>query len=175
MGTKQNTIKLVVTAFLMAMEVILTRFLSLFLITIRIGFGFLPVAITAILYGPFWAGAAYALGDLIGMVIFPTGPYFPGFTITAFLTGAVYGLILHKKPVSWKRTLLAASIVCIVLNLGLDTFWLYMLYDKGFFALLPTRLVKCAVMLPIQVLAIHVIWNRVLCKVEFLQPKKSQI
>ena len=44
------------------------------------------------MYGPLSAGVAYALGDLLGMMIFPNGSYFPGFTLTAFLTGVIYGL-----------------------------------------------------------------------------------
>ncbi|MEG2199856.1 MAG: folate family ECF transporter S component, partial [Anaerovorax sp.] len=114
MSSKLKTTKITVIAFLMALEIILTRFLSLFMPFLRLGLGFLPVAITGILYGPLWAGASYAIGDILGMLIYPTGPYFPGFTLTTFLTGVTYGLILHKKQITWKRVIFAASIVCIV-------------------------------------------------------------
>ena len=67
---------LVTMALLIALEVVLTRFLSINLPIVRIGFGFLPVAIAAILFGPLWAGIGYAVGDLIGMLIWPTGAYF---------------------------------------------------------------------------------------------------
>ncbi|WP_027399916.1 folate family ECF transporter S component [Anaerovorax odorimutans] len=169
MRSKQNTSKIVITAFLMAMEIVLTRFLSLALPTLRLSFGFLPISIIGILYGPLWSGIAYALGDIIGMMILPTGPYFPGFTLTAFLTGAVYGLILHNKPISWKRVFIAVAIVCIILNLCLDTLWLYILMNKGLFAILPTRLLKCFIMIPLQTVIIHELWNRYLSKLNFLK------
>lgn len=169
MRSKLNTSKIVVISFLMALEVILTRFLSITMPFLRLGFGFLPISMIGILYGPLWAGTAYALGDIIGMMIFPAGPYFPGFTLTAFLTGSVYGLVLHNKQISWKRVFIAAAIVCIVLNLGLDTLWLYLLYDKGFLAMLPARLFKCAIMIPLQAIMIHALWNKCLCKIDLFK------
>ena len=91
---KNNSVKkLVEISLLIALEVILTRFCSINTATLRIGFGFLPIAIIAMMYGPLSAGVAYALGDLLGMMIFPSGSYFPGFTLTAFLTGVIYGLV----------------------------------------------------------------------------------
>jgi len=147
-------------AFLITMEIVLTRFCSINTPIVRIGFGFLPVAICGIMFGPIWAGVCYAAGDLLGMLIFPTGPYFPGFTLTAFLTGAVYGAILHKKPVTWKRTFSAALTVCVILNLCLDTYWLQILYGQGIIAMLPGRLIKVAIMIPTQTFLIHFVWNR---------------
>ena len=44
---------------------------------------------------PISAGVAYAIGDILGMMIFPSGSYFPGFTLTAFLTGVIYGVVLY--------------------------------------------------------------------------------
>lgn len=169
MKTKQNTTRLIVIAFLIALEIILTRFFSINTPILRIGFGFLPVAMTGILYGPIWAGLSYALGDVLGMLLFPSGPYFPGFTLTAFLTGLVYGFILHNKPVTWKRVLMSAFLVCFALNLCLDTYWLYILMNQGVFAILPARLLKFAIMLPVQVLLIQTVWHRLLTKIEFIQ------
>jgi len=168
MKSKLNTKSLIVIAFLIALEIILTRFLSINTPILRIGFGFLPVAITGILYGPLWAGLAYTLGDVLGMLLFPAGPYFPGFTLTAFLTGLVYGYFLHSKPITWKRALIPVAIVTIILNLGLDTYWLYILMDQAVVSLLPARLLKCAIMLPIQLILIQAVWHRLLSKITFI-------
>ena len=169
MSKNQNTSRLVTIAFLIAIEIILTRFLSISTPILRIGFGFLPVAMIGILYGPLWAGMAYAIGDILGAMLFPSGPFFPGFTVSAFLTGLVYGFILYGKPITWKRVLIASSIVCILINLGLDTLWLTILMNKGILALIPARIIKTAVMLPIQVIMIPIVWNRLLSKIRFLQ------
>ncbi len=153
--------RLVVTAVLMALEVTLTRLCSVFMpTTVRIGLGWLPIAFIAILFGPLWAGAAYAAGDIIGFLLFPAGPYFPGFTLTAFLTGAVYGLFLHNKPVTYRNTFFAACVIVLGLNLVLDTLWLYILYDQAVAAMMPLRIVKCAITLPLQTFLIPFLWKR---------------
>lgn len=163
MKTKLSS--LVTMSFLIGLEIILTRFLSINTPILRMGFGFLPVATIGILYGPIWAGLCYTIGDFLGLMLFPIAPYFPGFSLSAFLTGLTYGLLLHNKPVTWKRTLIAASIVCILINLCLDTFWLYILMDQAVVALLPTRILKTAIMLPVQVIMIPLLWNRFISKV----------
>lgn len=68
---------LVMMALFVAMEVILTRFLSIQTPTIRIGFGFVPIALSAILLGPWRGGLTAVLADLLGMLLFSKGMYFP--------------------------------------------------------------------------------------------------
>lgn len=161
-----NVRKLVEISLLIALEVILTRFCSINTPILRIGFGFLPVAIIGMMHGPLSAGVAYAVGDILGMMIFPsTGGYFPGFTLTAFLTGVTYGLVLYKKPKTWGRIILAVAIVCLGINLCLDTVWLHILMGQGYLALLPTRIIKVAVMIPIQTIIIALVWKKVVIKI----------
>ena len=169
MRKHSNITRLVVISFMITLEVILTRIFAIFMPTsIRLSLGFLPVAMTSILYGPLWAGVSYALGDIIGMLIFPMGPYFPGFTLTAFLTGAAFGLVLYKKPVTFKRTLIASLIVVVFCNLILDTFWLYLLYDQAVIAMLPLRIVKAGLTLIMQTTLIPIAWNKAISKIDYL-------
>lgn len=165
MEKKSKTTRLVVMAFLVALEIILTRFCSINTPILRIGFGFLPVSMMGILYGPIWAAMGYAVGDILGMLIFPSGVFFPGFTVTAVLTGLVFGFFLHgKEKITWKNVLPASLIIILLLNLCLDTFWLSILMGDAFIALLPTRIFKCAVMLPIHLVLIPLVWNRIMSK-----------
>lgn len=166
MEKKSATTRLVVMAFLIALEIILTRFCSINTPILRIGFGFLPVAMMGILYGPLWAAIGYAVGDILGMMIFPSGVFFPGFTVTAALTGLVFGIFLHgKEKITWKNVLPASLIIVLGLNLCLDTIWLSIMMGDAFIALLPTRILKCAVMLPIHIILIPLVWNRILSKI----------
>lgn len=160
------TSRVVIAALLLAMEVILTRFCSISTPIVRIGFGFLPIAMLAILLGPWWAAATYALGDFIGAVLIPTGQYFPGFTLTAFLSGLLFGLILHKKTVTYRRALLASCLVVLLCDLLLNTYWLTILMGDAFWVLLPTRIIKAALMIPVETLLIPLTWNRVLSKIK---------
>lgn len=164
MKNKFDVKKLIQISLLIAIEVILTRFCSIQTPIVRIGFGFLPIAIIGMMYGPLSAGIAYAIGDLLGMALFPSGSFFPGFTLTAFLTGVTYGLFLYNKPKTWPRIVGAVLTVCLVLNLGLDTYWLSILMGKGYLALLPTRIIKAALMIPVQTLIIGIIWKKVVIR-----------
>ena len=166
MDKRSATTRLVIMAFLIALEIILTRFCSINTPILRIGFGFLPVAMMGIMYGPIWAAVGYAVGDILGMLIFPSGIFFPGFTVTAMLTGLVFGLFLHnKEKITWKTVLPASLIIILVLNLCLDTLWLSIMFGDAFIALLPTRIFKCVVMLPIHLVLIPLVWNRVMSKI----------
>ena len=165
MSKKNNTLRIIVMAFLIAISVVLTRFCSINTPILRIGFGFLPCALMGIMYGPLWAGAGYAIADVLGMMIFPNGAYFPGFTVTAFLTGVVYGFFYHNKEITIKSSIIPNLIVSLVLNLCLDTLWLMVLMGQGFWVLLPTRIVKCAVMFVIQLILIPLVWNKLMVRV----------
>ncbi|MBB6217318.1 ECF transporter S component (folate family) [Anaerosolibacter carboniphilus] len=163
-----NVRKMVFLSLFIALEVVLTRFLSVQTPIVRIGFTFLPIAISSMMFGPIFGGVAAALADIIGMMVFPSGgAYFPGFTLTAFLSGVIYGVVLYKKPKNLVRISISAIIVSIVINLGLDTVWLMILTGKGFIALLPARIIKCLVMIPIQIPMIHIVWNYTVGRLDF--------
>ncbi len=157
---KNQLKKLVQVAVLISAEILLSRFLSISTFNMKIGFGFLPIALAGMLYGPLWAGGAAALADLLGATLFPIGPYFPGFTLTAGLTGLAYGLLLYKKR-TWLRIILCVAAITLGFGLCLNSYWISLLYGKGFIALLPSRLLQSAVMTPIQIILLRVLSKRI--------------
>lgn len=172
-----DTKRLVIIAMLTAIEIVLSRFCSISAWNLKIGFGFAPVLVAAMLYGPIEAAAVGGLADFLGAVLFPIGPYFPGFTITAALTGAVFGAFLKRRPEKTRdlpsesegsaerksfgfgaRLVVSVLINQLVLSLLLNTLWISVLYGSPFVPLLATRIVQCAVMVPVQIVtavAIH--------------------
>ena len=144
---------IVVMATLVAMEIVLSRMLSYSVWDMKIGFAFLPVVIAAIVLGPVRAAIVAALADFLGAILFPIGAYFPGFTLTAALVGILYGLFLHKDQPFWK-ILISVSIHQLILSLLMNTYWISVLYDSPFTPLLVTRLLQCAVMIPVELLVI---------------------
>ena len=152
---KSHTKKIVLTAMLIALEIVLTRFLSVQLPAVRISFGFIPIVMVAIMYGPVFAGLAAALADIIGVSLFSPFPPFPGFVATAFAAGIVYGLLLRKNPKSLPRIIIAAGIVTIIIQLGMDTLWLQMIMGEAYIALLPPRMIRTLIMFPLQVVCIR--------------------
>lgn len=116
---------------------------------IRIGFSGLPNRVAECLFGPVVGCIFGGMLDVLKYVIKPTGPFFFGFTFNAMVAGVIYGSILYRKPVSVKRILIAEFLVKLLVNCLLNTLWISMLYGKGFMAILPLRVLKNVIMLPI--------------------------
>ena len=93
---KINIKRIAVVGLLLALEIILSRFCSYSVWNSKIGFAFIPVVICAMLYGPVYSAILSGLADFLGAILFPIGAYFPGFTLTATLIGAVFGLFLYS-------------------------------------------------------------------------------
>ncbi len=153
--------KIILAAILLAMLIILSRFLSIKTPILKISFAFIPTLLCAIWLGPKWSVLLNVLGDIIGATLFPTGPYFVGYTISTALAGLIYGLLLYKKEADTYtdkqfilRVILAVCIVAILVNLGLNTLWNSITSGKAFLVLLGTRVVKELIMVPIRILVI---------------------
>ena len=79
MKKKIFSTKMIVTlALLLAIEIVLSRFLSIQTSITRIGFGFVPLVIAGVLFGPVAAAIVAVLGDVLGALLFPTGAFFGG-------------------------------------------------------------------------------------------------
>src|SRR5690625_4693365 len=116
----------------MAMDIILTRFVSIETPLVRVTFGFLPSAIIGALFGPWIAGTAGALTDLIGIFLFNrSGVFFIGFTLSAFLGSAIYGLFLHRKNIKLSHVVGAVVVITLFVNLFLNSLWLVLFYGKA--------------------------------------------
>lgn len=157
--TSRKRLNVMVTcAMLIAIQIVLVRFCGIQTTFLRVSFGFLPMSMVAILYGPAYCCGAYIIADLLGAILFPTGgAFWPGFTIVYACAGLVYGLVMYQRPGTvWSRQkrifriILAVAIVDIVVNIGLGTLNLAIMYNKGFLVLLPGRIVKNLVMIPIE-------------------------
>jgi len=149
--TGHEVLKMVVTmALMIALEIVLHRFLSIKLPTVQFHLGFLPIAALAILYGP-WAGLAWGIAEFLGAILFPVGAYFPGFTISSALFGVVLGLFLYRYRYKFWKVVVASVICTIAFSLCLDTFWLVQFFGQGFIAILPIRLIKAGVLIVLQI------------------------
>ena len=150
------THRLVLIAMLVAAQVVLSRFLSISLWNLRIGFSFVPIVLAAILLGAVPAGITAAIADLLGATLFPSGPFFPGFTLTAAVTGVLYGLFLHKKQ-TLPRILGAVLTTELLCSILMNTVWISMLYGTPYIALLPTRMPQAIGMTAVEIVVIRLL------------------
>ena len=163
MQTISKTKKLILSAMLLALTIVLSRFLSINTELLAIGFSFVPMMLTAIWLGPKYSTIVCGLADLIGALLFPFGTFFIGFTISAMLKGLIYGVILYKKNKEFTdkelliRLIISSLIVIVFVNILLNAVWLNIMYDKAFIAILSIRTVAQFIMLPIEVLTVYAI------------------
>ncbi|HEX3016692.1 MAG TPA: folate family ECF transporter S component [Caproicibacter sp.] len=135
---------------LLALNVVLVFFRLNISSILRISFSYLAIAAAGMLFGPIAGGVVGAAGDLISYFIQPTGPYFPGFTLNAFLSGFIYGLVLYRKPVKLARVFSAKVLLTVLIGFVLNPLWLSMMYGKGFLVVVATRITANLIMLPIE-------------------------
>lgn len=147
---RTKTKKLAVSALLITADVVLTRLLALNTPVMKIGLGFAAVAVSAMLYGPWWAALTAALGDLLGALLFPTGAYFPGFTLTAACTGLIFGLCLYRRPPRVAYALLAAALNTLLVSYLANTAMICLITGNAWRAMLAARAVQLLVMFPVQ-------------------------
>lgn len=173
MKLKSNPVAFVATAAVMiAAEIVLNRFCSINTMGLKIGFAFIPPTLAAILYGPGMGAAVWALADLLGAIVFPMGPYHPGFTVCAALMGALAGFMLYPSPAGVRRegeretfffsafrkrvrffpnVVVTVVFNCLVLGLLVNTAWVSMLYgSRTYTEWLLYRLGEYAVLVPVQ-------------------------
>ena len=161
-------------AMLMALSLILNLFASLQITeSLKLSFGFLATAMMGMLFGPSLAGIGAALIDILQAFIKPTGPYFPGFTLTAALSGVIFGLVLYKNQASLPRLILAKALINLLLNLLLNSLFISVLYGSAFWAMLPTRLLKNVAMLPIEVVLLYLLLPNLIRLQKMFSNKKT--
>ena len=96
------------------------------------------------------------ISDLLGAVLFPVGPYFPGFTFTSALIGVIFGLLLKSKPDIF-RVVLSVVFSQGICGLLINTLWVSILYNNPYFAVLVTRLPQVGIMTAAELIIIPII------------------
>lgn len=150
---------LITLALLIAIEVVLSRFLSFSQLKTKFSFAFVAVVLAGRYFGPVGGALCGGLSDLIGALLFPIGAYHPGFTLTATLTGLVYGLCF-QKGYRLSRACLAVAYSQVVGTLLLNTLWVYTIAKSSYLVLLTARLPEFFLMGMVKLLTITLLLPR---------------
>jgi ECF transporter S component (folate family) len=126
--------KIILASMLIALNVIMERFLSYNVWNMSIGFSFITVGFAAVFLGAPYAVIVAGFGDIIGALLFPFGSYFVGFTLSNMLVGLVLGLFMQKSTNVFKISL-AVFINKVVSTLLLNSAFIAILYRNGLDAL----------------------------------------
>ncbi|WP_371367759.1 Folate transporter FolT [Sporomusa rhizae] len=148
---------LVFSAIFISLIIMFTNVFAIQTPFIRISLSFLPIVMCSILLGPLLGGIVAAIADVLGCMFFSPGLFFPGFTLSSFVSGMIYGYFLHNKKITLQRISLASVIVLLLVDLSLNTLWLSILYQKAGNLFLFGRVLKSLVLLPIQIGTIYAV------------------
>lgn len=128
---------------------------------IELRFQSLPVAVAGYLFGPVCAGIVGFVADIGGYLIRPTGPFFPGITLSSVISGVIFGLILHDRKPTVQRIFAAEAVYTLICGILLNSLWLSILYGHGVIAVMTARLAKELVMIPINTLMLAAVMQPV--------------
>mgnify|MGYP005767588817 FL=1 len=128
--------------------------------SLKIYFSYLAVSLGCMCYGPLVGMAVGGVIDSVGFLLAGYGePYFPGYLITAILSGLIYGVMLYRRKPTVPRLLVTRLIINYGSNVLLGSVWKAMLYGKGYIYYAASGLVKNTIMLPIEVFLMWVVLN----------------
>ncbi len=153
--------KIILASMLLAILIILNRFVSIKTEVLVISFSFVPIMMSSIWLGPKYSTAIALLGDLLGAILFPFGPYFPGFTVSSAISGLIYGIFLYNdgKEMSNKKLIIkltiSSIIQLIVVNIFITSLWIHILYGKAYLVIMTSRAITQIIMIPIHIITIY--------------------
>lgn len=168
MNKKFSTKKVVMLALFVALEVIASRFLAIEFIDKKFSFTFIVTATMGALFGPWFAALTGVVSDIIGNLLFGKFGFFPGFTLTAAVTGFIYGYFLHKEDLKTKDIIIAAVLVTLIPNAIMNTLWVSIMTKNPFIVKFISRIPLQIVNLGIKLVVLPILLPRIVkpCKHE---------
>lgn len=134
--------QLVLLGIIVAMKIILEQ-ISFGPATVKIGLGFIGSVLLAYLFGPIWGSIGGGISDLLTSAIFgQQGGFFIGFTLTAMAAPFIYSLFFYHQPIKIWRIIVATLLVTMIVNIGMNTMWIHIMYGLDLKAALIQRAPK---------------------------------
>lgn len=165
----KNTKYLALMAIFIALRIVVSTMFIPVAENLRIGISFLVTSVEGAIIGPAAGLVSGALSDLIGFMLFPTGPFFIGYTITAMCGSLIWGLFLYERKITVLRLATAKFIINYFVNVLLGSTWSAILYSKGFVYYAANSLIKNTVLLPLEIILLVVVFSAV---IPFLKKRK---
>lgn len=147
---KINVKTITITGFLIALNIVLSRIIT---IPGIISFGGFPIIFGGIVFGPVVGGIIGGVGDVVSFMVRPTGAFMPHFVLTSALTGIIPGLMVNvlknnlKNPKLWKifTAILTGQIITTVIMVP---YFRQILFGHPFVLTMVKALTKQAVNIP---------------------------
>lgn len=122
--------------------------------TLEIRIGFLAFIAAGMAGGPVMGFTVGFLGDMLNCLVRGFA-YFPGFSLSYALVGALCGLILYKSKVTKFRAA-GCAFVEYLISITLTSLWLYLMYGTPLQVLLTSRLIKCTLNFFVNIVIVYI-------------------
>lgn len=119
---------------------------------LRLMFSFLPLSLCGSICGPVVSMLVGVVSDVLGAALFPSGAFFPGYTLTAVVSTLLYGLFLYRQRITILRLFCCKLCVNLFANVLLNSVWSAVLMGKAYLYYLGKSVVKNALLLPLETL-----------------------
>lgn len=168
---------LAVCGMFIALYIVLSYFNIKITVNIEIRFAFLVLAMSGCYGGPAMGLIVGAASDVLSMLMTSGqgSAFFFGFTVSYALLGFLFGLCFYKNKIS-PVSVGVAAIFNFIVGTTLNTVWLYMMYGMPLKALAVTRLIKEAVMLPLNFVMLFIVLRvlvQVVAKAGFMEVRSA--
>ena len=121
--------------------------------TLQIRFGFVALALIGALYGPTVGAVAGGICDLLALIR-STGPFTPWYTVIYIIMGFIFGICLYQNKNKILATVSSSALTVVICDTILGTIALLILYPQPLFPMFWGRLIKSAIMLPIELVLV---------------------
>ncbi|MEE1013556.1 MAG: folate family ECF transporter S component, partial [Clostridia bacterium] len=108
-------------------------------------------------FGPLVCCMTGMVQDILSYLLNPVGGYIPTYTLCVGISGMIYGLLLYRKPIAFWRVLVAKTLVLVFSNILLNSIALAPTVGSGFVGILPARIIKNLLLLPIQTVVAYLV------------------
>ncbi len=126
---------------------------------LRVYFTFFIEAVCCAVCGPVLGILAAAVTDTLNFMLFPSGPYFPGYMLGSMVAAVIYSGFLYRKKITVLRLFFAKFLVNYIVNVGLGCLWSKMLYGQGYLYYLVKSLIKNTLLLPMEVILLAALFS----------------
>jgi hypothetical protein len=99
-------------------------------------------------------------------MLFPTGPFFFGYTVSAMAGILVYALFFYRKQITVLRIAGARFCVNYFVNVLMGSLWSAMMYGKGYIYYFSKSIVKNTLLLPIEIILMIIVFNLMIPQME---------
>ena len=148
---KLTTKTLTVAAMLIAVQVVLGKLSVGNTQVLKAGLGFIGTAMIGYFLGPWLGGMVMIVDDIIANTILSTGAgFFPGFTLSAFISGVIAGVFLHQQRISLPRLFAYELVQITITNVIFNTLWVHIISKAPFTHLFWVRLPKEVISWPVE-------------------------